>query len=290
MFDSHPVTSNPSAGALFSAMAGDSGCFLRTPDVAMMFGGGEAVTAEMLPMAADRVLILFAARTSGASATVRMAGWDGAAELLDSAGDDKVIACLASLGFLKALGFDGLGEADLAGYYLPSELREIAQRAVDHAAAGKGGDIYRAAKGIEILCEVIRLRGAGELTGLGAGGALSMAESRKLGEARRLILERYCEKLTINSISRACGINRAKLTRGFRELFGSSVAEALAERRLAEARRLLVSTDKPVSSIGYETGYTNNASFARAFSRHFGVSPSECRTTRWSAAGAGVVA
>ena len=35
---------------------------------------------------------------------------------------------------------------------------------------------------------------------------------------------------------------------------------------------MLLTTDKPVSSIGYENGYLNNASFARAFSRRFGVS------------------
>jgi AraC family transcriptional activator of pyochelin receptor len=29
--------------------------------------------------------------------------------------------------------------------------------------------------------------------------------------------------------------------------------------------------------IGYRSGYSNNASFTRAFGRHFGVSPSDLR-------------
>jgi len=57
-----------------------------------------------------------------------------------------------------------------------------------------------------------------------------------------------------------------------------SVGEALADKRLAEARRQLLATDLPVSVIGYRTGYSNNASFTRAFGRHFGVSPTDLRS------------
>jgi AraC family transcriptional activator of pyochelin receptor len=92
-----------------------------------------------------------------------------------------------------------------------------------------------------------------------------------------MIEERWHEKLTLETIARACGLNRAKLTRGFRDMFACTIAEALAEQRLRQASRMLLTTDKPVSSIGYENGYLNNASFARAFSRRFGVSPSDYR-------------
>ncbi|MGD9815006.1 MAG: helix-turn-helix transcriptional regulator [Hyphomonadaceae bacterium] len=104
-----------------------------------------------------------------------------------------------------------------------------------------------------------------------------MDDTRRVIAARRLIDERWGQKLTLDGIARACGLNRAKLTRGFRDLFGCTVAEALAERRLHQARHMLLTTDLPVSSIGYENGYLNNASFARAFGRRFGVSPSDLR-------------
>ena len=96
-------------------------------------------------------------------------------------------------------------------------------------------------------------------------------------------IEVSAETATLDGISRACGLNRAKLTRGFRDLFGCTIAQALAERRLSHARRMLLSTDKPVSSIGYENGYLNNASFARAFGRRFGVSPSDYRARQVAA-------
>jgi AraC family transcriptional activator of pyochelin receptor len=68
------------------------------------------------------------------------------------------------------------------------------------------------------------------------------------------------------------------LSRGFRELYGISVAEAVSERRLDQARRELLATDLPVGLIGYRSGYQNNASFTRAFGRRFGVSPTELRS------------
>jgi AraC family transcriptional activator of pyochelin receptor len=95
--------------------------------------------------------------------------------------------------------------------------------------------------------------------------------------ARQIIEDRAAEKLTLDYIARSCGLNRSKLTRGFKALFDCTVAEAIAERRLETARRMLLSTDLPVSSIGYVAGYQNNASFTRAFGRRFGRTPSDLR-------------
>ena len=116
-----------------------------------------------------------------------------------------------------------------------------------------------------------------------AEAGLSNADSQRLVAARRVIEERWAEKLTLDMISRACGLNRAKLTRGFRDLFDCSVADALAQQRLGRASKMLLITDLPVSSIGYKCGYLNNASFARAFSRQFGVAPTRYRAARMAA-------
>ena len=53
--------------------------------------------------------------------------------------------------------------------------------------------------------------------------------------------------------------------------------------KLRGAGEMLRSTDLPVSSIGYRCGYLNNASFTRAFSRHYGVAPTQYRAHRLAA-------
>jgi AraC family transcriptional activator of pyochelin receptor len=173
-----------------------------------------------------------------------------------------------------------LGGADLlagGGFHLTAELRVIALSLREPAAPAEARSTYRLAKCIEFVCETIRQFRSGELAPLTPDGQLSPADTRRMLAARRLIEDRAGEKLTLDYIARACGLNRSKLTRGFKELFECTVAEAIAERRLETARQMLLTTDLPVSSIGYVTGYQNNASFTRAFGRRFGRTPSELR-------------
>lgn len=164
-------------------------------------------------------------------------------------------------------------------WHLPSAMREMAVAIRDCAAPAAMGDTLRLAKSIELLCAVLEHLGRGVLIQADGDGALCESDARRIAAARRLIDERWHEKLTLDAIARACGLNRGKLTRGFRSMYDCTVADALTEQRLAGARRMLQATDLPVSAIGYRCGYLNNASFTRAFARHVGVAP-----TRWRAA------
>lgn len=168
-------------------------------------------------------------------------------------------------------------------FHLSAELRAIALCLRDCERRGEAGEIYLAAKGIELVYETWAALDSGNLTPLAIDSALSRADSERIVRARQLIDDRSNEKLTLEQIAALCGLNREKLTRGFREMFACSVAEAIAERRLTQASRMLATTDLPVSSIGYENGYMNNASFSRAFGRRFGVSPSDFRARQLAA-------
>ena len=192
-------------------------------------------------------------------------------------GETLDVVLLVDRTALTRLGGQALIQSNHACFHLPCELRAIVRMLCDPRAGDEARTTYRLAKSIELVCETVRLFEDGALVATGCEGARSEADSRRLIAARRMIDERWSEKLTLDQIARACGLNRAKLTRGFREMFNCSIAEALAERRLLEARRLLLTTDLPVSSVGYESGYLNNASFSRAFGRHFGRSPSDYR-------------
>lgn len=184
---------------------------------------------------------------------------------------------LVSREAVERIGGGRLLDCEQGAFHLPSELRGIAIALRDPQAPQAAIATYRLAKSIELLIEAIRLFDSDQLAPLAGDGALSPADTRRVMAARKLVDQRWNEKLTLDSIARACGLNRAKLTRGFRELFGCTVADAIAERRLSQASKLLLTTDLPVSLVGYEAGYLNNASFARAFGRHFGRTPSHYR-------------
>lgn len=238
-----------------------------SPEMTTILGRGAFAQA---PLPLDPVVLSFDLGAAGAPPSVRIG-------LRAVAGDADRLFLVVARAALIRLGGREPGREDGLGYHLPSELRAIALALRDCPLSGESRDVYRLAKSIELLCETIRLVREGTAAPLASEGGLSAADTGRLMVARRMIDERWQEKLTLPAIARACGLNRAKLTGGFRDLFGCTIAEALAERRLAQAGRMLLTTDQPVSSVGYANGYLNNASFARAFSRRYGVTPSTFR-------------
>jgi AraC family transcriptional activator of pyochelin receptor len=166
---------------------------------------------------------------------------------------------------------------DAAERGLPSELGEIANAIRDCVLPAAAATPYRLAKSIELLCEIMNALREGRLVDDAPVVALTRRDVERVAAARKIIETHWNEKLTLCSIASRCGLNRSKLARGFRLLYNCSVTEALLERRLAEARSQLMSTDLPVGLIGYRSGYQNNASFSRAFCRRFGVPPSDFR-------------
>jgi len=245
-----------------------------SPEMTAVIGRG---LAAGVPLPSDPVILHFDTGGAGAQPAVRIGAIEGAAD------DAELIFLFVGRDALHRLGGSDPCAEDAAGYHMPTELRTIAQAFRDAPLEGESRKVYRLAKSLELICETVRMWVEGALVPLAPEGDLSFADTGRLVAARRMIDERWHEKLTLDFIARACGLNRAKLTRGFRELFACTIAEALAERRLGQASRMLLTTDKPVSSIGYENGYLNNASFARAFSRRFGVSPSDYRACGASA-------
>lgn len=194
---------------------------------------------------------------------------------LDHGVQDHLLVFAVSRGACRRL-FGELPDPD-ARWYLPSDLRALGQSIVAPDSDGPAADTLRLARSIELLCQFFTALAAGRLVTVDGQPSLSESDIARIAAARRIVDERWHEKLTLDDIARSCGINRDKLTRGFRELYHCTVAEALSERRLRQARQMLAASDLPVASIGYRCGYLNNASFTRAFSRRFGMAPTAMR-------------
>lgn len=252
-----------------------------SPEMTILIGRGP-FQAAVVPR--DALGAVYGFGAINASATVSLIGSGQVADLVDEDLDATRIVLLVAPTAIARIDGHLMPDADSRSHYhLPSELRAIALALRDCDRTGEAGDIYRTAKGIELLCETWRLVDACALAPLAGDSGLSRADSVRILAVRQMIDDRWNEKLSLERIAAQCGLNREKLTRGFREMFGCSIAEAIVERRLTEASRMLLTTDLPVSSVGYENGYLNNASFARAFGRRFGVTPSDFRAQRLAA-------
>lgn len=198
-------------------------------------------------------------------------------EKLGETNDVRLILIVTRDACERVLG-KNLDLSDQSVRYLPVDMSAIAVAIRDYALPSAASTPYRLAKSIELLCEILNAHRNGQLAEVLFSPALSQRDIERIAAAHKLIDECWNEKLTLCQIARRCGINRSKLASGFRQIYRCTVSEALFERRLAEARRQLLSTDLPVGLIGYRSGYHNNASFSRAFCRRFGVPPSDFRS------------
>lgn len=256
-------------------------CVVVSPELTVLCGRGPFVDAAS-PEGAVAAAFSFGA--IDAPATFTLAGAAAAAGLVsEDTGVTRIILLIAPSGLDRIEGATRPEADSVQAFHLPTDLRAIALALRECERPGEAGDIYRSAKAIELLCETWIGLDTNSMVPVAGDSDLSQADSLRLLAARRLIDERWAEKLSLPSIAAQCGLNREKLTRGFRQMFACSVAEALSERRLTQAGRMLLTTDLPVSSVGYENGYLNNASFARAFGRRFGLSPSDYRAARIAA-------
>ena len=56
-----------------------------------------------------------------------------------------------------------------------------------------------------------------------------------------------------------------------------TVGEHVRERRIEQARRLLVESDAPLFEIAARVGFADHSHFTRTFRRRFGIPPGEYR-------------
>ncbi|NBW10047.1 MAG: AraC family transcriptional regulator [Caulobacteraceae bacterium] len=252
-----------------------------SPEMTVLIGRGPF---EGIVLPAEAIAVAYGLGAIEVAPSVHVYGANAVHGLLaEDAAATRILLLVAPTALARIEGVSQ-PEADAHhGYHLPPELRAIALALRDCDRFGEAGEIYRAAKAIELLWETWRRLDAQILTPLSTNGSMSHTDAVRILAVRELIDARWNEKLSLGSIAAQCGLNRDKLTRGFREMFACTVAEAIVERRLIEASRMLETTDLPVSSIGYENGYLNNASFARAFGRRFGQTPSDYRAARLAA-------
>lgn len=84
--------------------------------------------------------------------------------------------------------------------------------------------------------------------------------------------------LNIDSLAGKMGLGRSQFYRKIKSLTNYSPVELLRKIRLTKARELLSSSDKSISEIAYEVGFSAPAYFTRVFRETYGESPSEMRT------------
>ena len=109
------------------------------------------------------------------------------------------------------------------------------------------------------------------------GGSLRGRDEPLLGAVFDVIEARYPEPVSLRDVAAAVGVSAGHLTTLVGRRTGRTVQQWLTERRLREARRLLVSTDLTVAAIAARVGYRDAAYFVRRFRATHGTTPAGWR-------------
>ncbi len=104
-------------------------------------------------------------------------------------------------------------------------------------------------------------------------GDLRRGDEPLLADVFAIIERRYTTPLSLRDVAREVNLSPGHLTTTVRRRTARTVQDWITERRMTQARRLLVETDLAVSEVARRVGYPDPGYFARTFRRAHGVSP-----------------
>ncbi|WP_432816703.1 helix-turn-helix domain-containing protein [Sulfitobacter sp. JB4-11] len=93
----------------------------------------------------------------------------------------------------------------------------------------------------------------------------------------RLMQENFAEEVQMDALARAVGLSRPHFFKLFKKQMGITPNLYLNTLRAEHAINELMTTEKSITDIGHDLGFSSQASFTRFFGSNVGIPPSEYR-------------
>src|SRR5919202_6121516 len=87
----------------------------------------------------------------------------------------------------------------------------------------------------------------------------------------------YAEPLNVRAVAAVAHVSPAHFIRSFRSVFGETPHRYLQRRRVERSMFLLRETDRSVTDICFDVGFTSRGTFTRTFRQIVGETPSRYR-------------
>jgi AraC-like DNA-binding protein len=101
--------------------------------------------------------------------------------------------------------------------------------------------------------------------------------NRRLLRARDAMDRAYAEALDVPAVAAVAHISPAHFSRTFRQVFGETPHRYLQRRRVERSMFLLRETDRSITDVCLDVGFTSLGTFSRTFTRIVGETPSAYR-------------
>ena len=106
-------------------------------------------------------------------------------------------------------------------------------------------------------------------------GISNQIEITKMFTVRKILSENFIEIPSIDSLAREVGMNKRKIQKYFKQIFGLSVYQYALSVKMNEAKKLLCTKEYSVS----EVGYSNLSHFTETFKKQFGCTPNNYKSS-----------
>jgi AraC-like DNA-binding protein len=101
--------------------------------------------------------------------------------------------------------------------------------------------------------------------------------NRRLLRARDAMDRAYAEPLDVPAVAAVAHVSPAHFSRTFRQVFGETPHRYLQRRRVERSMFLLRETDRSITDVCLDVGFTSLGTFSRTFTRIVGETPSGYR-------------
>ncbi|MGH2379154.1 MAG: helix-turn-helix domain-containing protein [Candidatus Limnocylindria bacterium] len=101
--------------------------------------------------------------------------------------------------------------------------------------------------------------------------------NRRLLRARDAMDRAYTEPLDVRAVAAVAHLSEAHFSRSFRAVFGETPHRYLQRRRVERSMFLLRETDRSVTDVCFDVGFSSLGTFSRTFREIVGETPSGYR-------------
>jgi AraC-like DNA-binding protein len=101
--------------------------------------------------------------------------------------------------------------------------------------------------------------------------------NRRLLRARDAMDRAYAEPLDVKAVAAVAHVSEAHFIRSFKSVFGETPHRYLQRRRVERSMFMLRETDRSVTDICFDVGFSSLGTFSRTFKEIVGETPSDYR-------------
>ena len=140
-----------------------------------------------------------------------------------------------------------------------------------NAFVGCAARLYAEGKILELLASVVAML---DTNSQRQSSGVSRSDCEAAEQAKLILDSRLIDPPTYPELARMACLSESKLSRVFKQVYGTTIHAYVIEHRLEWARALIEVEGLSVAQAAATVGYANPSHFSQAFKDHYGVSPS----------------